>query len=102
MASVGEALISACVDGQAREVGRLLSGGADINDADEQGLTPLMVASNYGHVEVVDMLLAAEANVHAADDSGGTALYHASFKGQLVIVQHLLASGADLSVMISN
>ena len=66
MASTGEALMNACCSGQAREVRRLLSGGADVNYVDEQGLTPLMAASQRGHVEIVDMLLAAEANVHAA------------------------------------
>ena len=40
MASVGQALFKACINGQAREVRRLLSGGADVNDADEQGGTP--------------------------------------------------------------
>ena len=75
MASMGEALIKACLNGQAREVRRLLSGGADVNDADERGRTPLMAASEYGHVEVVDIVLAAQANVNAADDNGQTALY---------------------------
>ena len=42
MASVGQALFKACINGQAREVRHLLSGGADVNDADEQGGTPLM------------------------------------------------------------
>ena len=37
MASMGEALFSACFDGQAREARSLLSGGADVNDADEEG-----------------------------------------------------------------
>ena len=62
MASMGEALIKASM-GDACEVRRLVSGGADVNDADEQGGTPLMAASLYGHGEVVGMLLAAEATV---------------------------------------
>jgi ankyrin repeat protein len=57
-----------------------LSGGADVNDADEQGGTPLMAASAKGRVEVVDMLLVAEANVNASDDEGYTALHCASFE----------------------
>ena len=79
MASVGEALYKACINGQVREVRRLLSGGADVNYVDEQGHTPLMVASLNGHVEVVDMVLAAEANANAANDGGFTALHMASF-----------------------
>ena len=83
MASMGEALTKACLFGQAREVRRLLSGGTDVNDVNEQGATPLMAASANGNVEVVDMLLAAEANANAADDDGHTPLYYASFKGSL-------------------
>ena len=84
MASVGEPLHKplhkACLNGQAREVRRLLSGGADVNAVNEQGCTPLMAASAKGRVEVVDMLLAAEANVNASDDEGYTALHCASFE----------------------
>ena len=84
MASAGEALFNAGLDGQAREVQRLLSGGADVNDVHELGVTPLMIASQNGHVEVVDMLLAAEANANTADDTGSTALHWASFNGHIV------------------
>ena len=45
-----EALNKACGNGQARELRRLLSGGAYVNDADGQGNTPLMTASAQGHV----------------------------------------------------
>ena len=78
MASMYDTLFNACGTGQAREVRRHLSGGADVNDVHEQGYTPLMAASQNGYVEVVDMLLAAEANVNAASDRGQTALSLAS------------------------
>ena len=88
---MGETLYGACFNGQAREVRRLLSGGADVNAADEQGSTPLMAASQNGHVEIVDMVLAAEANVNAASDKGSTALY-------LVSCQAPYHSAASLSL----
>jgi ankyrin repeat protein len=72
------ALFKACFNGQAREVRRLLSGGAEVNYVNEQGGTALMAASLYGHGEVVGMLLAAEANANAADDKGYNPLYLAS------------------------
>jgi ankyrin repeat protein len=84
-------LFKACCLGKAREVRRLLSGGADVNAANEQGHTPLMAASQYGHVEVVDMVLAAEANVNAASDKGSTAFY-------LVSCQAPYHSAASLSL----
>ena len=86
-----KALLQACHNGQAREVRRLLSGGAGVSNADEQGCTPLMAASQYGHVEVVDMVLAAEANVNAASDKGSTAFY-------LVSCQAPYHSAASLSL----
>ena len=88
MASMGEALIKACINGQAREVRRLLSEGADVNDVHAQGCTatPLMAASQNGHVVIVDMLLAAEANANAAEDDGRTALHLATLKEHLVVV----------------
>ena len=79
--AAAEALYNACLDGQTREVRRLLSEGADVNYADGHGRTPLMPASRDGHLEVVDMLLAAEANANAANDDGHTALYGASLQG---------------------
>ena len=72
--SLNEALYMACFNGQAREVRRLLSGGADANAACEGGGTALTVASQNGHVEIVDMLHAAQANFIAADDHGQAAL----------------------------
>ena len=60
--SLNEALYDACIFGQAREVRRLLSGGADANAVHRRRYTALMAASQKGHVEVVDMLLAAQAN----------------------------------------
>ena len=42
----------------------LLEQGADINKARDDGATPLNVASQNGHVEVVRMLLEQGADIH--------------------------------------
>jgi ankyrin repeat protein len=44
--------------GDARLVARLLGEGRDVNEADEFGITALMIASEIGHAKVVRLLLA--------------------------------------------
>jgi ankyrin repeat protein len=48
----------------------LLAAGAEVDKADNHGMTPLYWASCHGHVEVVKTLLAAEAEVDKADSTG--------------------------------
>ena len=47
--------------------------GAEVNAANNGGLTALMVAGVHGHADVVKVLIAAGANVSAKDAAGRTA-----------------------------
>lgn len=47
--------------------------GAEVNAANNGGLTALMVAVAHGHADVVKVLIAAGANVSAKDAAGRTA-----------------------------
>jgi len=62
---------------------------------DENGRTPLFVATQKGQLEVVRLLLDAGANVDKADSDGWTPLQIASQKGHLDIVRVLVEEGAD-------
>ena len=60
------------------------------------GLTALMIASQYGHLEIVKELLIAGADPNASrTDDGATALMLASLQGYLEVVQELLKAGAN-------
>jgi hypothetical protein len=50
----------------ASSVKGLLAGGSDVEVVDMHGNTPLIIASEHGHYDVVDMLLDHGANVNAA------------------------------------
>ena len=78
----------------ARSVPRLVEAGEDVDAADEQGTTPLMIAAGQGGAEVVTALLEAGAEVGAADAQGATALHYAAWKGMEAAVRLLLARGA--------
>ena len=61
---------------------------------DSYGDTPLYVACEKGHTEIVTKLLAANANVDLASNSGGT-MAIACYNGHLGIVQLLSSYGAS-------
>ncbi|CAJ0602927.1 unnamed protein product [Cylicocyclus nassatus] len=78
----------------------LLNYGAHVNLIDEEdGLTPLIVASGRGFTSVVEKLLAADAQVNACDKFGSTALIWAARKGHLPIVKMLLNAGAEVDAV---
>ena len=51
-----------------------LSAGEDVNEKDENGGTPLQVATYEGHKETVELLIANGADVNAKAGGGSTPL----------------------------
>ncbi len=77
----------------------LLDAGADVNAANDLGVTPLVLAIVNGNAAMVDTLLAARANANvAALSTGETPLMAAARTGHATIVRALLAHGADVNV----
>ncbi len=76
----------------------LLSEGMDIDTVDQQGNTPLMVASKIGNPRIMDILLAHNPTVNLQNKKGSTALMIAARTGQFHIVKKLVTNGADISM----
>ncbi len=89
-------LLGAVQDADIDEVRAQREAGASLNTLTEQG-TPLYVASENGHDELVWYLLREGAAPDLADESGITSLMAAAGRGHRRSVQLLLAAGARVN-----
>lgn len=91
------ALHLAALKGDAGEVRRLLSGGANPNLQCDQGWTPLHCATQLNSAECVSLLLAHGATLDLRDRFGNTALWRAvmASKGEGAVIAILLEAGAN-------
>jgi ankyrin repeat protein len=107
------ALLYAARDGVSAITRQLLDAKADVNLADANGITPLLMAITNGHMDVAQQLIAKNADVKAADWWGRTPLWSAveirnrdlGKSGEvevdraagLELIQTLLARGVDVN-----
>ncbi|XP_044879795.1 poly [ADP-ribose] polymerase tankyrase-2 isoform X2 [Mauremys mutica] len=77
----------------------LLRKGANINEKTKDFLTPLHVASEKAHNDVVEVVVKHEAKVNALDNLGQTSLHRAAHSGHLQTCRLLLSSGCDPSIV---
>ncbi|XP_048418775.1 ankyrin repeat domain-containing protein 34C [Stegostoma tigrinum] len=103
----GNSLLKAVWLGRLRLTRLLLEGGAYINESNERGETPLMVACMTRHVDqqsvskakMVKYLLEKQADPNIQDKAGKTALMHACIeRAGEEAVSVLLSNGADPSL----
>lgn len=85
-------------------VSRLIDAGAEVDSQElGKGLTPLMIASFQGSVELVKLLIDAGADVNAVNAHGRTPFFFATTDegyvnaGDGEVIRYLVESGADVS-----
>ena len=67
-----------------------------VDDADGNGVTPLMVAARYDYEDIVSFLLDQKASVTACSNSKATALHMAAAEGACRAIRLLLKKDADV------
>ena len=70
-------LFHAAIAGNISEFRTSLSNGANINEQNEDGATPLMIACKYGYTELVKFIISRDADVDICDNEGRSCLYYA-------------------------
>lgn len=95
---IGFPLHRAAWSGRLETAERLLVQGADVTEADIEGVTPLMAAVHSGNLELVALIVRRGVNVNQGDIvNGRTALIMALEYGSLDIANFLINNGADVN-----
>lgn len=72
--------------------------GVDVNQADAEGITPLMNAASGRNLAIVELLSTKVKNINAVNERGETALSQAVASGSPEIVSFLIDKGANVKV----
>ncbi len=88
-------LANCIINGRLDMVQQYLLAGADINQFDEYGFTPLIEAAIANNIEIAKFLLERNADPNQKDMVGGTALHWAVENNNEELVRRLLDAGAD-------
>ena len=97
-------LLGAAREGDIQRVEELLgSDDTDVDDTDQDGATPLILASISGHLPIVQLLISLGANINHQDRvNGWTSLMQATFYSHKAIISALIDAGADPSITANN
>jgi ankyrin repeat protein len=100
---VDNPLVDAARRGELEVVRSLLEGGADVTEAQGDGLTALHAAAERGHVEITKLLISAGAALEAETRIGRyTPLHLAGRGGHGRVVIALVEAGANVDATTSN
>jgi len=92
-------LHDAARDGDIDQVQLLISKGADVNEKNRMGWTPLHTAVQNRRQALIEPLIAKGADINATNNRGQTPLMAAIYIGQKDTVELLIAKGADVNLM---
>lgn len=91
-------ILEAVLDDNVDALESLIAGGADVNAVDEEGSTPLLLASEFGNTEIAKILMTNGANIDQRDYDGLSPVEMAIYNCHFAVARLLIASGCDLSV----
>lgn len=93
-----ETLAAAAKVGDVEAIKKFIAEGADVNEQDGRGISPLGVAVGFNRVAAVKELLEQGADKEQRDKQGNTVLHYAAGYGRLEVAKMLLGQGSNLDV----
>jgi ankyrin repeat protein len=95
----GENIFAAIKNNDFEVVNDLIQRGANVNATGMWSSTPLMVAIQYGHVDIINVLLdQPDINVSHINEKGCTALLYGCMEGNAVAVSKIINMGVDVNL----
>jgi ankyrin repeat protein len=88
----------ACKNGHTECLSLLINHGAQLDEANNEGITPAYTACCNGHTECLSLLINHGAQLNKASNTGHTPAYMACQNGHVKILHLLIQHGADLSL----
>ncbi|QQS37082.1 MAG: serine hydrolase [Ignavibacteriales bacterium] len=88
----------AVLQGNLEAVNQHIKAGTDLNEKDQFGSTPLIIAATFGKTKIAEALINAGADLNVTNNELSTPLHIASFFCRTEIVRALLENGADKSL----
>ncbi len=88
----------AAFQGNIEAIQQHIKAGSDLNEKDQFGSTPLIIATTFGKTDVALALIEAGADMNIINNDGATPLHIAAFFCRTEIVEALLEKGADKNV----
>jgi CubicO group peptidase (beta-lactamase class C family) len=85
----------AALQGNTEAIRRHIEAGSDLDEKDDFGSTPLIIAATFGQVEAAKALIEAGVDMEVRASDGSAPLHVAAFFAHPEIVKALLAGGAD-------
>ena len=83
-------------------VDALLAAKANVNQAEQDGMSPLFISATKGHGGIVDALLAAKADANQARQDGASPVLFSAGQGDSGIMDALLAAKANVNLAMYN
>lgn len=90
-------LIDAARNNNVERIKALIAEGADVDAADENGRTALLIATHRNSIDAAAVLIGAGADVNRKDDIEDSPFLYAGAEGRLEILRLMLKAGADLA-----
>jgi ankyrin repeat protein len=95
-ADITQELSNALIANDLDRVKFLVGKGADVNQPDNQGWTPLISAARQRHDDMINLLIELGADVNLAKSDGTTPLIAAASRDHVPSIKVLLEHGADI------
>lgn len=93
----GDELVKASMFNDMATMRYYIEQGVDLNQCNDEDISPLMLATYYGYFDMVVLLHRAGADINQENHNGYTALLYAVFCNHKRIIEFLVEHGADIN-----